>query len=135
MFYRKKVRDAYAECIRLHPTIGEDLRSALKVNERVPAFIDNLAIELEKVADLRRKQRKNNLTDEQIRETTYAMTDMFIMGLKNDVKRKHESDIERVKREQEELERAHLERTAAGEASGDYKDMGLEDVQDDRSVL
>lgn len=135
MFYRKIVREAYQEAIALNVTIDAELKAALRAHERVPAFIDNLALEIEKVAALRQKRGKRNLDEKIVKEMVYDVTAIFIAGLQTQAKRNFESDMERIAREQALQKQKDLEQTAEGNISGDYEEFGIIHMTEERSIL
>ena len=61
----------YQQHIANHPSIPHELKIALKSNERVPAFLDNLVVEFSKPYF---KQISNN----KIRDYSTQMIDLFI---------------------------------------------------------
>jgi hypothetical protein len=135
MYYREKVRAAYKECVSLNPRVDAEMRQALNANERTPAFIDNIAIELEKVAALRLKKGKENISDKLIKDIVYDMTEVFIAGLKQQATINYESDLQRVLREQAAQKQKELEQTAEGNISGDYEEFGIIHMTEERSII
>lgn len=134
MFYLERVRSAYNEAVRLHPTATSDLKTALKTNERVPIFIDKLAVELQKLANFRDKRGKPPISDKHIKDVVYDMVDVFIKSLEAEAKMKYESDLDKRAREAEASNKREIERASRGEMTGDFADMGLTAV-DQRDVM
>lgn len=80
---RQFIIQCYEEALALSQA-PEELKDAIRRRgghgERVPAFLDNLNKELNTV---------QNITKEQIRDSVYSLTDLFI----NTVKRKADEDM------------------------------------------
>ncbi len=72
--YSGFVRKHYDAAVRLNKTANSELKNALRSNERVPVFIDNLAIELKKVQAYRVRTRKKPFKLEQMASLVYDMT-------------------------------------------------------------
>lgn len=134
MHYREQVRKSYNEAVSLHPTADADLKQALRSNERVPRFIDNLSLELGKLAEIRAKRNKQPIDEVHIKEIVYEMTDTFIKGLIGNATRLRESDLARIAREDQEAKQREIELASQGQMTGDFKDMGLQEIQEDRST-
>lgn len=134
MFYRRKVIEAYRECVALNPKADAEMKAALNTNERVPGFIDRLAVQLEDVAAIRFKRGKPNLPDKVIKDIVYDMTDMFVAGLKETAKRNYESDLDRIQREQAAQKAKEIAETAEGNISEEFKEMGLVAITDEREA-
>ena len=88
MHYREFVRKAYQEAVRLHPTAHQDLKDSLKTNSMVPRFVDDVAVEVQKVQDSFLKKNIPILDDMAIKGLVYDLTNMFINNIE---KRKEEA--------------------------------------------
>jgi len=84
------VRADYQECVSLMVDVPSELKAALRTSERVPAFIDKLAAELEKSA------KKVTLKREDIKQATYSLTEFFVNNFKKSAERKAMSDLARM---------------------------------------
>jgi len=103
MTLRDMVRADFAEFVKVDPAVPEDLRRALRTNERVPGFIDRLAQELQQVEDNGIK-----LDRLKIKMVVYELTATFVGLLKHRANEMEMSDIakshaRRVIQEQEEI--------------------------------
>lgn len=72
MTLRELVIKEYQSHVRNHPQIPHELKIALRSNERVPAFLDNLVIEMKTVEALK------GMTNNKMREVVRSMTDTFV---------------------------------------------------------
>lgn len=137
-FYRTLVRTTYDEAVKLHATAPSDLKVALKSHERVPQFIDNLAMEFTKVADLRSKKAQALPAVKHLKEIVYDMTDVFISGLIQENERMRESEIKKAQRLIEKQNKENLDAASTGNFKGDYADIAKEaglTTDDSRDVL
>ncbi len=80
MNLRELVRQDFEEFIRIDPSVPEELRRSLRLKERVPQAVDNLAEQLA----LAEKQGII-FTREKIKSTVYSMTAQFVHLLKTTV--------------------------------------------------
>lgn len=85
MTLRRLIQDAYAERVRL-ADVPDDLRTALRAHERVPAFFRNLEHELARVP---------RLTSAGITDAVYSLTDTFIAAVKRAAEQRAMSDAAR----------------------------------------
>lgn len=93
---RKLCREQYAARVAMRQDIPIELKRALKTNERVPKFVDNLAQQLNNPkirADIKR---------ETIIMAIHDLTDVFIANVKRLAEEKHLSVLERQRRIQEQ---------------------------------
>lgn len=138
MYYLELVKKTYQEAIALNPNINSGLKTALKSQERMPLFLKNLAIELEKVQENRNRKGKLHYSEKAIKDTIYDMVDVFIMGVEMENKARMESQLQKRLAEQEAQKKKDLEDTASGKVSGEYEELfdeGGITTDDDRSVL
>lgn len=138
MYYLELVKKTYQEAIALNPKINSGLKTALKSQERMPLFLKNLAIELEKVQENRNRKGKLHYSEKAIKDTIYDMVDVFIMGVEMENKARMESQLQKRLAEQEAQKKKDLEDTASGKVSGEYEELfdeGGITTDDDRSVL
>lgn len=138
MLYLNLVRNTYIEAIALNKNINSDLRSALKTHERMPLLFHNVALELEKVQDLRASQNKPPIQEKTMKEVIYNFVDMFIAGIEAEAESRRQSEFSRIKKLQDEQRQKDLDATAMGTISGVYEDIfeegGITQTSD-RSVL
>lgn len=126
MHYKNLVLKSYEEAVQLHPTAPSDLKRALKAHERVPSFITNLCVEIERVQDLTMRTKQKKFSDKLIKELVYDMTNMFIAGVESEAKARYESDVAKTLRESQAQSKKDLESSATGKLSGEYKDLADE---------
>ena len=137
MHYLNLVRKTYQEAIALKQ-MPSDLRSALKSQERMPKFLENLAKELETVQAGRIKKGKTPYQEKTIKDTIYDFVDMFIITVETEANNRMKTDLQKMIDKQKEDERKDLEKTASGQVSGDYEEIFKEGgitTTEDRSVL
>lgn len=137
MHYLKLVRNTYQEAIALKQ-MPSDLRIALKSQERMPLFLENLAKELEIIQADRLKKNQKLYQEKTIKDTIYDFVDMFIHTVEAEAQNRMKSDMQKMIDKQKEDERKDLEKTAGGEVSGDYEEIFKEGgitTTEDRSVL
>lgn len=130
MDYQKKVREYYQEAVRILPSISSELKHSLKSSERVPLFIDNLAVEIKKAQEHQIKRGKKPFTTKTIKETVYSMTELFLNGIETEAQRRYESDLKRISREQEIQDQEDLEATSNGRSQGIYEELGVQIATD-----
>ncbi len=134
MFYTKKVREYYNEAIRLHPTAPDELKHSLRSNERVPSFIDNLALEIQKVQDMRLAQDKNPFPDKTIQSLVYDMTNIFIGNVEKLAQERMMSDLDKQAIKAKADYQKDLQASASGKLSGEFEEL-VEFTDDSRDVL
>ena len=138
MLYLNLVKKTYQEAIALNPKINSDLRAALKSHERMPLLFKNLAIELEKVQADRVNKWKKPFPEKTLKALIYDMVDVFIMGVEMEVKKRYQSDMERIEEEAKIKAQKDLEATASGVISGDFEEIfkdGEITTTDERSIV
>lgn len=89
MSLREFVIKEYQATVRNHPNIPKELKDALKVNERVPAFMDNLCRELSHPAF---KNKSNNY----LKDIVHNATNFFINLVKQKADEAMMSDIKKM---------------------------------------
>lgn len=119
------MRTWYQEAVMANMEISSELKHALKAHERVPTFIDNMDQEVAKLQILRMKQGKPMYEEDQIKWLITKMTDVFVASLEVEAQKRHESDLERVLREQKVAEEKAMDDALAGNATGVYQEMGV----------
>lgn len=137
MYYRRLVEETYRESIALNNKIPDDLRSALKAHERIPLFLNNLALELDKLQIHRQKKGQETFTDAKIKSIVYDFTDVFITGIKAEAEAKYQSDIQKQLMQKQIADAKDLDATASGKVSGEFADIFKEGgitMTDERSV-
>lgn len=127
MNLKKFVRDSYREAVAFNKNIDDSLRTALKTNERVPQFIDNLVEEFRKIQKMRVEQGKKPFDQKYLKDAVYDMTDVFICTLKEEARKKHESDIAKAARKAKMDDVKDKEATLAGNPQGDYEGIHVLD--------
>lgn len=131
------MRNTYQEAIALKQ-MPSDLRLALKSQERMPLFLENLAKELEIIQADRLKKNKKLYQEKTIKDTIYDFVDIFISTVESEAQNRMKSDVQKMIDKQKEDERKDLEKTASGQVSGDYEEIFKEGgitTTEDRSVL
>lgn len=134
MFYTQKVRDYYEQAIKLHPTAPSELKHSLRSNERVPTFIDNLAIEIQKVQDMRLSKDKSPFPDKVIQDTVYDMTNIFIENIERLAKERMMSDLDKQAIKAKSDYQKDLQSSASGKLTGEFEEL-IEFTDDSRDVL
>lgn len=129
MYYKKFVRETYDEAIRLHPTINSELKIALKSNERVPAFIDYLADEIEIAQDAMIAKGAEKIKDETLKGLVYDLTNLFIQGLEKRANERMESDAMRLLRKAKEDYKKDLDESATGNLTGDFAELAKDGLK------
>lgn len=134
MFYTQKVREYYDQAVKLHPSAPTELKHSLRSNEMVPSFIDNLAIEIQKVQDMRLKKDKSPFPDKVIQETVYDMTNIFIANLERLASERMMSDLDKAAIKAKADYQKDLEASASGKLTGEFEEL-IEFTDDSRDVL
>lgn len=129
MYYSKFVRDAYHEAVRLHPTAKEELKHSLKSNERVPQFVDQVALEIQQVQDVMLAKGADKIKDETIKGLVYDLTNMFIMGVEKRATDMQMSDAQKMLIRQQQSYQKDLE-TMGGDFADLIKEGGVKFVED-----
>lgn len=120
--YKKFCASAYQRYVD-SLDIPIDLRTGLKTSERVPMFINNLSLELDKIQADRIRTGKPIFSDHAIEAVIKDMTEVFISGIKIKAQQMYESDIAKSIREAKADEQKAMEQTSEGVISGDYKEF------------
>lgn len=137
MYYRKLVEETYKEAIALNNKIPSDLRSALKSHNKIPLFLHNLALELDKLQALKQKQGKEPMAETKLKQIVYDFTDLFIVGVKAKAEADYQSDIQKQMLAAKAQAEKDLDATASGKVTGEYADIFKEggiNMTDERSV-
>lgn len=90
MSFKKFIHEDYKEAIALAKDIPEELRRALKTNERVPIFFDNLEAQL-RIAEA----RGIKLDRPMIKMMVYSLTEFFIKTVKAKADLDSKSDLQK----------------------------------------
>ena len=120
--YRGLVSRAYEQAIEFID-MDAGLRRSLKSHERVPRFIDNLSDEFTKLAAHRLKAGKALPADKHLKSIVKDFTEIFVKGIQNKAEQSYESELRAAMRKQKQDAENDLEKTIAGNASGDYADV------------
>lgn len=123
MPYRGLVNRAYLEAVNSMSDIDADLKRALRAHERVPDFITRLAFEFEKIAALRLRSGKPLPADKHLKAVVKDFAEVFVKGIQEDAKRRHESQVQKTIREAIRSDAEALDKTASGIPTGDYADL------------
>lgn len=137
MYYRRLVEETYKEAIALNNKIPSDLRSALKSHNKIPLFLHNLALELDKLQALKQKQGKEPMAETKLKQIVYDFTDLFIVGVKAKAEADYQSDIQKQMLAAKAQAEKDLDATASGKVTGEYADIFKEggiNMTDERSV-
>lgn len=105
MNLRELVIDEYQRTVTNHPNIPKELKKALRVYERVPAFLDNMCRELSVPAF---KNHSNN----QLRQIVSDATMFFISLMQRRSEEKMFSEAEKNRLRQIEVDKAILNKAA-----------------------
>lgn len=124
MYYRKFVRDAYLEAVKLHPTVKQELKNALKSNDRVPKFVDDVAIEVQNVQDAFFLKNLEPMDDKAIKGLVYDLTNMFLQGCEQRATDMHMSDAQKMLIKQKQDYQRDLE-TMGGDFADIIKEGGV----------
>ena len=138
MFYQEKVRQYYKECVALNNKISPELKRALGHHERVPVFVDNLALEIKALQEHNLKKNKEYIEEKFIKDLVYDMVDIFIIGLEEKAKEMQMSDIEKSAKKAKADAARDLENSSNGNISGEYEELtkdGGMTIDDSRSIL
>jgi hypothetical protein len=127
--YRPLVQRTYASKIASMLEIPSELRRALKAHERLPTFMERVALELAQVQDLRVTKGKAPVSEATIVATICDMTEVFISSVLMEANRKRETDLARVAREAELQYQRELEQTASGTPTGEFAEAGVSIVE------
>jgi hypothetical protein len=133
-FYRDKVRKWYQESITLNQNIDSELKRALKVNERVPNFIDNLSVQFSKIQTMRAQKGKKPLKEKTLQTSTYEMIDWFIKGIKNDFDKRVESEAKKTARAKALQYQKDLEASADGKLTGEFTELEVIEATDRKDL-
>lgn len=88
MSMKDMVRADFEEFIRLDPLVPEGLRGSLRLRERVPQFVDNLARELSEA-----EAQGITFDRYKIKEIVYSLSKLFVGLLKTRADEMEMSDI------------------------------------------
>ncbi len=124
MFYARIVREAYNECVKLHPTASSELKHSLRSNERVPTFIDEVANEIEQVQKVFTARGQPLIEEPAIKGLVYDLTNMFILGIEKRAEAMHMSDAQKMLLKQQADYQRDLENM-----TGDFADILKEGVE------
>jgi hypothetical protein len=105
----------YQEFIAISSDIPEDLKSALKAHERVPAFFDALSYQLSLVE----KNNPHLINRAVIKKATYDLADLFIKGVKHRADIKMMSDASRSVINSKVSEKQQLDNALDKEGNGE----------------
>lgn len=122
-YYKTKSVEYYKEACKLNLSINSDLKQALKTNERVPIFIDNMAKQFSLIQKMRLKKGKPLLDDFKLKKLVYDLTDVFLISIQKETEKRIESDVQKKLKEQKLQAQKDLEETVNGNISGDFKEF------------
>ena len=88
---KQLVYNDYKEAIALSQ-MPDALKKSLKVHERAPKFLDNIANEVEKVA----RSQPRLLNRETIKQLVYDLTGFFLANIKNQYDQAQKSEVTRL---------------------------------------
>lgn len=77
------ILQCYDEKIALSANIPSEMKAALKGSNRVPVFLKNLQVKIE----------KSNVSKETIREAVYSMTEWFLEAFKKHAEERQMSEV------------------------------------------
>lgn len=120
MTLREAVIADFREFIRISPKVPDGLRGSLRMNERIPKFLDNLVGEISNV-----EQKGIILDRTKIKEIVYNMTELFVLLMKKKAEEMHMSDLAKAALKQE-LEGDEIAQKLDAEGNADLSDeMGI----------
>ncbi len=82
------IREDFAEFIRVDPSVPEELRNSLRLTERVPKFVDNLAEQIHQI-----EARGIKLDRAKLKMMVYSLSGMFVHMLKTKANQMQMSEI------------------------------------------
>lgn len=124
MTIQEMVRADFKEFIDMDPTIPRELKQALKHNERVPLFFDNLSHEIRK-AETVLILRGQKLDRMKIKMMVQSLAAYFVMNVKALAEQQMMSDAEKT-RIKEQAEGTELEKKFDNEGNADLtEEFGL----------
>ena len=103
MNLREFVIKEYQATVRNSPNLSKELKDALKINERVPAFMDNLCRELAHPAF---KNKSNNY----LKDVVHNATNFFIALVKQKAEERMMSDIKKMQIKQDIQDKQTLDK-------------------------
>jgi len=111
------------------PKISVELKRQLlrdrDKHPRLGVFLSNMSKELVNMQTQRRKEGKKPATLAQVIWLIEEMTTVFVVSIEAEAKRRMESDLARLQREQEAQAQKDLDLTLEGKPQGIYEEMGL----------
>lgn len=119
MTTREMVIADFQERVRMNPDIPDDLKQALKTNDRVPMFVDNLVAEISRFDRL---PKKVNVDRMKLKDLVYSMTDFFCFALKKYKDEQGMSDIQKLMHKAE----ANRGFTLDNQGNGYIEELGVE---------
>jgi len=120
-----EIRAAYKNKIDSDLKVNPELRRALKTNERVPVFIDNLAAEISRTNIIRSKRGKPIVTKSEITWIVESMTDVFLAGLESMAKERVKSDLKKAEDLAKIKAKKDVEDTLAGKETDLTEELGI----------
>lgn len=125
MDYKTICRKHYADRIRQKRDTDPELYRALRVQERVPQFVDKLAQEIAIVQHQMVLKRGKPFSEKQIQDVVYDMIDAFVFFFQQKARKAQMSDIERARLEAQANALNDIQQTLSGKPSGIYEEMGV----------
>lgn len=116
------------------PDISNELKHELLKGNHVMVnrFYQNLAKQLNDVQVSRRNKGKKPASLQDVVWMIHGLTKVFVTGIEVQAKRRIESELERLKREQEAQKTKDMESTIAGKPQGIFEEMGV--VTDEKAL-
>lgn len=127
MDIKQMIRADYQERVALRQDIPSEFKKSLKTHERIPVFVDNLAKEIGKIPDARRKNGQPlrwKLDRRKLKDLVYSMTDLFISSALKHCEDRHKSDLQKAL----EKEQAEKFKGLNNEGDGVVEELGVEVV-------
>lgn len=141
MNYHYDVKRWVFEAVRLS-SAPQELREVIARAEkdlskfpRLKTFIDNLTSEVKK-AQATLIMRGRTIKPQTVKGLVYDFTNVFLQNCQTEAKRKYESDMARIVREQKAQELKDMEKTLEGTPSGIFEEGGVlvdEETRKDQS--
>lgn len=108
----------FQECVALMQ-IDPELKRALRTNERVPLFVDNLVREV-KACERVMFMKGKRLDRKKIKDMVYSMTTIFCKGLEAKAQAAYASEMEKIRQQQLEAERNKLDKDGNADLTEEF---------------
>jgi hypothetical protein len=123
---RHQIKLWFEEAVKLDVEHPRELKDTLlRGHPKLEMFFDKLTGEVLKAEEICKKKGVT-LQKKTIQDFTYDMTKYFMQGMEGEARRRHETDLQKFYREQEEKKHKEFDKVLAGDVKGtDFEDAGL----------